>query len=309
MKKLLLFWRLLCAIAMLAPFALRADTQPLRLLVIGNSFSQNATHFLPAMATSGGHRLIIARAQKGGCSLEQHWNALAAALANTNDARGKIYDGKSLLQVMGGTNWDLITVQQFSWLSGDPATYLPFATNLVRELQKLQPAAKIFVHETWPYRCDATEFGLIGPNRHAQTQREMWQAVHEANRQLAAVLHAEIIPTGDAFWQIASDPKWSFKPDPAFDTKAAHPPILPDQHASLNLGYYWQKETLVFDSHHANAAGEYLGALVWYASVFKESPERLKFIPENVDPEFAAHLRKVAWEVVTRNSTNGLAPQ
>jgi len=52
------------------------------------------------------------------------------------------------------------------------------------------------------------------------------------------------------------------------------------------------------DAHHANAAGEYLGALVWYGFLFNESPEKLTFVPSEVGLEFAAHLRKVAWAVV-----------
>ncbi|MDO8545625.1 MAG: hypothetical protein Q7S40_34715 [Opitutaceae bacterium] len=52
------------------------------------------------------------------------------------------------------------------------------------------------------------------------------------------------------------------------------------------------------DANHANAAGEYLGALVWYGFLFDESPEKLAFVPAGVDVAFAAHLRQVAWQIV-----------
>jgi hypothetical protein len=307
MKTLLNSMRLTCIAVMLAISAVQVGAHPLRLLVIGNSFSENATRYLPDLAASGGHELIIARAQKGGSSLEQHWRALAAALANDNDSRGKIYKGKSLLQVMGATNWDMITIQQYSWLSGNPATYIPFATNLVRELKKLQPNAEVVIHETWPYRSDAKKFGLISPNTNARSQREMWEAVHRNYWNLAGQLHAPIIPTGDAFWRVDSDPQWGFKPVTNFDAKLARPPFVPDQNTSLNLGYYWKNKTLVFDSHHANTAGQYLGALVWYGFLFKESPENLTFVPKGIKPDFAAYLRKVAWEVVSEDSTNNFS--
>lgn len=304
MKKTINSVRVICVAAMLAGFLFQAGAHPLRLLVIGNSFSENATRYLPDLAKSGGHELVIARAQKGGGSLEQHWRALAAALANPNDSRGKIYNHKSLFQIMGKTNWDIITMQQYSLLSGDPATFVPYATNLVRELKKLQPQAEIVVHEIWPYRSDAKKFGLIGPKTNAKSQKEMWEAVHRNYWNLADQLHAPIIPTGDAFWRVDSDPQWGFKPIANFDTKLARPPALPDQNTSLNLGYYWKGKTLVFDSHHANTAGQYLGALVWYGFLFKESPENLTFVPKGIKPGFAAHLRKVAWEVVSEELTN-----
>jgi hypothetical protein len=301
------FVRLACALTALVMFSLQAGARPLRLLVIGNSFSENATRYLPNLATSGGQELVIARAQKGGCSLEEHWRALTVALANTNDSRGKIYNGKSLLEVMGKTNWDVITIQQYSLLSGDYTTYMPFATNLVRELKRLQPDAEVVIHETWPYRSDSKEFGLIGPNTKAKNQSEMWEAIYHNYRSLAGQLHAPIIPTGDAFWLVDSDPQWGFKPDTNFDAKLAHPPTLPDQNTSLNLGYYWKDKTLVFDSHHANTAGEYLGALVWYGFLFKESPENLTFVPRGIKPDFAAYLRKVSWKVVSENLTNKIS--
>lgn len=303
-KKTINFVRVVCAVMIFTAFGLPAVAHPLRLLAIGNSFSENATRYLPDLAKAGGHELIIARAQKGGCSLEQHWRALAAALANPDDPKGKIYKGKSLLQIMGGTNWDMITIQQYSLLSGDPATYSPFATNLVRELRKLQPGAEVVVHEIWPYRSDAKKFGLIGPKKNAGSQKEMWEAVHQAYWSLADQLNARIIPTGDAFWRVDSDPRWGFKPITNFDAKLARPPSLPDQNTSLNLGYYWKNKTLVFDSHHANTAGQYLGALVWYGFLFNESPEHLAFVPKGIKPDFAAYLRKVAWEVVSHEQTN-----
>jgi hypothetical protein len=102
---------------------------------------------------------------------------------------------------------------------------------------------------------------------------------------------------------VDSDPQWGYKPDKTFDAKSARSPALPDQNTSLHRGYYWRPEPrLDFDTHHANVAGEYLGALVWYGFLFNESPEPLKFVPQGVAPEFAAHLRKVAWTIVRETS-------
>src|SRR4051812_41137899 len=44
-----------------------------RLLTVGNSFSQNATRDLPGLAQAAGCALIIHRADVGGSPLELHW--------------------------------------------------------------------------------------------------------------------------------------------------------------------------------------------------------------------------------------------
>jgi len=48
--------------------------EPLRLFLIGNSFSQNASKFLPEISASGGHPLVIGRAELPGCELKKHWS-------------------------------------------------------------------------------------------------------------------------------------------------------------------------------------------------------------------------------------------
>ena len=43
------------------------SNKPLRVFLIGNSFSQNATRYLPELAKEGGHQLELGRAELGGC--------------------------------------------------------------------------------------------------------------------------------------------------------------------------------------------------------------------------------------------------
>lgn len=289
------------AVGLLASVLLLSDAtaRTLRLFVVGNSFSNNATRFLPELAKEGGHELILGRAQTGGCSFARHWNAVEAWLANPDDPKAKIYGGKSLHEHMGQRTWDVITFQQYSLHSSDVTTYRPYAPKLYAHLRKLQPQAEILLHQTWAYRADAAKFGQTAPGRSAANQREMWETSRAAYWEIARELKTRIIPTGDAFWRVDSDPTWGFKPDATFDEKAAVHPVLPPQTNSLHVGYRWSaQKKLGKDANHANAAGEYLGALVWYAVLFDESPEKLRFAPPGVAPEFAAHLRKVAAEIV-----------
>jgi len=291
--------RVLAVLLVLGLCVSSASARTLRLFVVGNSFSNNATRYLPDLARAGGHELIMGTAQTGGCSFARHWHAVEAWLANPDDPNGKIYGGKSLSEHLGQGPWDVITFQQFSLHSSAIGTYRPYAPKLHAHLRRLQPRAEILMHQTWAYRVDAARFGLIDGERSASNQREMWVSSRAAYWEIARELRTRVIPTGDAFWRIDSDPQWGFRPDPKFDEKTARHPALPDQTHSLHRGYRWSAEQkLTKDANHANVAGEYLGALVWYAVLFQESPERLVFVPPGLAPAFAAHLRRVAWQTV-----------
>lgn len=297
-------FRLFLAVLAVSVSTSVAPARTLRLFVVGNSFSNNATHYLPELAKAGGHELIMAKAQTGGCSFERHWKAVEADLAQPGDAKGRIYGGKSLRENLGSGPWDVITVQQYSLLSSDVESYRPFAQKLHAHLKSVQPAAEIVLHQTWAYRVDAAKFGQLGGGRHAASNQEMWERSRAAYWQIAQELGVRVIPTGDAFWRINSDAKWAYRPDATFDFKHALKPALPNQVHSLHVGYRWGTDgKLGLDANHANVAGEYLGALVWYGFLFNESPEKLGFVPEGIAPDFAAHLRKVAWQVVQETAT------
>lgn len=270
-----------------------ADT--LRLFLIGNSFSQNATRYLPQMAAEGGHPLVIQRAELGGCSLQRHWDHAAAAEADSLDPKGKPYKGKSLKMLLSEGKWDIITLQQYSLHSGDPATYEPYASRLYAYIKALQPQARIVFHQTWAYRSDADGFGQTAPKTFATSEQEMWEKSRDAYRSIAQKLDVPVIPVGDAFWKNSSDTKWGFQPDKNLDHKTPTYPALPDQTHSLHVGYRWTNDKkLAFDSHHANEAGCYLGGLVWYGFLFGESPQKVNFVPKEVPGAFAGHLKQVA---------------
>jgi hypothetical protein len=270
-----------------------ADT--LHLFLIGNSFSQNATRYLPQMAAEGGHPLVIQRAELGGCSLKRHWEHAAAAEADSLDPKGKPYKGKSLKMLLAEGTWDIITLQQYSLHSADLSTYEPYASNLYAYIKALQPQAKVVFHQTWAYRSDADGFGQTQEGSFAPTEREMWEKSRNAYHTMAKSLSMAIIPVGDAFWKNSSDPKWGYHKDPKFNPTTLRYPALPDQTHSLHAGYRWTNDKkLGFDSHHANEAGCYLGGLVWYGFLFGESPRKVAFVPKEVPRTFAAHLKNVA---------------
>jgi hypothetical protein len=272
----------------------QTDQNTLRLFVIGNSFSQNATTFLPQMAKEKGKTLVIGRAELGGHSLEQHWSYVEKYEKDSTDAKGKPYGGKSLKMLLSTGTWDVVTIQQYSYLSGDSSSYNPYAQKLVNYIRKLQPKAEIVIHQTWAYRADAKKFGRIDHEQLAQNQQEMWQKSRVAYHHLAKQFNARILPVGDAFEMVATNKKYGYKKDTNFDYEHPVAPNLPNQNNSINVGYFWNKQELGFDPNHANDAGKYLGGLIWYSLLFNESPKKINFKPTTVTDDFARFLKLVA---------------
>lgn len=272
----------------------------LKVLLIGNSFSQNASRYLPQMAEEAHINLVLGRAEMGGCSLKRHWDSVLVNNIDTN--KGKAYKGKSLRQLLASQKWDIVTMQQYSLLSADEGTYEPFAKNIYDLVKSYQPDARVFVHQTWAYRADAVNWGKIDGEKSAKNNEEMWQKSRAAYHHLAKRLgNLPIIPSGDAFFEVASDSKWGFKKDTTFDYDHAVYPALPSQKNSINVGYTWEaKKKLKFDPNHANEAGCYLAGMVWYKHLFNGNPVQLKFKPEQVSDEFASFLKETAAKTVSR---------
>ncbi len=265
----------------------------LRLLVIGNSFSNNATRFLPDLAIEQGKKLKLAKAQIGGSSLERHWQSVEIAMNYPDSSKGKPYNGKSLLDFLTSDDWDIVTIQQVSMLSCDTSEYRPFAKYVYDYIKKFQPEAEIVLHQTWAYRSDAKRFCQITEGTHAQSDEEMWQNSRRAYHTIADELGLRIIPVGDAFWSVCSG-EHRYRVSPDFNPDGLVEPNIPTQKNSLHTGYYWRDNTLRMDSNHANKEGEFLGALVWYGFLFEDKPSSTSYVPEGSDTTFVNYLREVA---------------
>lgn len=301
-------WQLYVLLSLcLSGLAGALDAKELKVFAIGNSFAMDATEFLPEIAKSGGQEVKLSVANKGGASFEEHWKALTAYLADPKDPAARIYEGHSLPELLAGEKWDIITIQQYSMLSGDAETYWPFAEKLTQYLRKAQPTAEIIVHQTWAYRKDSKQFGQIGPDRYAADEHDMWEESRAAYRQLAERLNVRLVPVGDAFWFVDSEPDAGFKPGPPPDESSLRYPAVPMQKHSLHRGYCWygddtgQEHFLGCDTHHLSPSGKYLAALVWYGVLFSKSPEKITFVPSDVDSKFSSLLRQVAARIVREN--------
>lgn len=269
------------------------EPKTIRLLTVGNSFSQNATHYLKDIVVAQGDVLIYHRAVIDYGTLKQH--------SDKAHIEG-VYDrtNKTLVQELSSEPWDVVTIQQASVESHDVRTYRPYARRLVNEIKKASPKATIALHETWAYRRDDIRFNfwtLREPDE-PSSQAIMYLGISSAYRTMARELNLPIIPVGDAFYVADMDPRWGYKTDFTFDYLGAVQPALPDQKYSLHVGWKWIDSKLVEDCHHASMAGQYLGGCVFYESLYDKSIIDCTFVPEGLDREYASFLRKIAHKAV-----------
>lgn len=282
-----------------------AGPKTIRLLTVGNSFSHNATHYLGDIAKANGDNLILREDNIGGSSFDIHLKKLEVWQKDPKSKLGQYTEGKGLQDDLIEKKWDFITIQQASIKSHDVNTYRPYAKQIADFIRKYAPDTTLIMHQTWEYRVDDARFSVKEPKPgEPKTQADMYAGLKSAYSTIAKELNMGLIPVGDAFHAANRDPQWGYKvPTVPFDSKSAKPGDLPDQTHSLNVGWNWKKQPdgkmkLGMDGHHANMAGEYLGACVWYEVLFGKSVEGNAFVPKELDAGYAEFLQSTAHRVV-----------
>ena len=134
----------------------------MKLLSIGNSFSQDAQEWLHQIAVANGVDLETTNLMIGGCSLETHWSHVVDKQAEYYlEQNGKNMDRMVTIdEGLALDEWDVITVQQASHYSGQPQTYVPYLTDLVAYVRERCPKAKIYF-QTNPIECLTTILGVM----------------------------------------------------------------------------------------------------------------------------------------------------
>ena len=246
--------------------------------------------------------VVIGEAETSGCSLEQHLCNLEQAEADPS--KGRCYTRfvdpatgetkpATLPEALAAIDWDVVTIQQSSPLSFLSESYQPHASRLIAAIPKYAPGAEIVVHQTWAYREDSPLLEGNPDLNHAT----MYAQLREAYRALADANGFRLIPTGDAFETVRASARWSYTSDHAFDYDCPAEDALPNQSASLNVGWYWltDKQTgsksFTLDAKHCNAAGKYLAACVWYATLFGVDVLPDSYVPPVIGHRDAAELR------------------
>ena len=197
---------LICYLIVCCPPTLTAQQQPrevVRILAVGNSFSDDGVEYLDELAKAAGIRLIVGNLYIGGCSLERHWENVSKGLP-AYDYR-KNCEGvqsntpkTSLLSALQDEPWDYITVQQVSQNSGLYDTYYPFMPSLLQYLRThaTNPGVRFAIHQVWAYACDSNHSGFANyDNNQSRMYREIVKTVNRVARKEHIPI---VIPSGTA---------------------------------------------------------------------------------------------------------------
>ncbi len=273
-----------------------------KVLAVGNSFSENATTYLPQIVAGAPEpcKLILAKATIGGCDFSRHFRHAETHETDPGNPEGKPYKKgtQSLKEMLQADKWDFVTIQQASPKSFRPETYRPDAKRLYDYIKKYAPQAEVVIHQTWAYRGDEPRFGTA----FCASQQEMYRGLCDAYAGIAEELGCRLIRGGDAMELARRSPEWGDVPECLkFDRKTTVYPTLPNQSRSLNNGYSWKKDKeewkLHYDGTHANVAGNYLLGCVWFEFFFGVSAVDNSFVPDKLDAKDAAILRRIAHEI------------
>lgn len=242
----------------------------IKILAIGNSFSQDATRYFKAVADSVGEDLLVVNLYIGGCSLMQHVAHIACK------DRGYVYERNgeiteryiSLQEAIVEEKWDIVTIQQVSGHTGLPGTYEPYMGTLVDFIRTNAPQARIWFHMTWAYELDSTHSGFAA---YEKSQQVMFEKIVETTASFAEKYSLPLIPSGKAIQAV--------RKLPAFD------------YANGGL-------SLCRDGFHMSYDyGRYALACVWTEMLLGANVLNAGFAPEGTDPVLLAQIRQTVHDV------------
>ena len=170
----------------------------MKVLAIGNSFSQDATRYLHQAAEAAGISMKVVNLCIGCCSLQRHFdNMRTDSVAYSLEYNGeRLNIPVSIRNALISDKWDVVTLQQVSSLSYDIDSYEPYLTALSDYVRFLCPEAKLALHKTWFYEDGSDKLKATG----FSTGIDMQKQINEAYQRARSLIGADLmIPSGDAF--------------------------------------------------------------------------------------------------------------
>ncbi len=251
----------------------------MKILAIGNSFSEDATYYLKKQADSANVKLRVVNLYIGGCPIAAHAaNIKADVQSYRYEENGVITERVvSIREALCEEAWDIVTVQQQSGNAGIYESYEELGV-ILDCIRQHAPQAKIMFHQTWGYEhgSDHPDFAF-----YQNDQATMVQAIRETTLRVCREQGiSDIIASGELIAAL--------RKTPVFDYKKKGISLCRD-------GYHM---SLVY--------GRYALGLAWL-STFGVDVSKVSFIPQEKDiingyvlenfvcePEKIALIRQIA---------------
>ncbi len=173
----------------------------IKILAVGNSFSQDATALIDFLTDE----LYVRNLFYPGCSLEQHYNFFMqeekAYEYQHNGAKCKA-EKVSLKEALLAEKWDYITIQQASGFSGITDSYYPYIKELIAYIKKFSNAEIVF-HQTWSYESNA--FDHPDFIRYDQNKDKMWNCIAKTSEEVCERERLRMIKCGAAIYALGQN--------------------------------------------------------------------------------------------------------
>ena len=229
-------------------------TKSIKILAIGNSFSEDAMAYLWHVLRAGGvDEVTLGNLIIGGCPVSLHADLAASGAPayyyckNTNGT-WQLSAEQTFAHGLLDEEWDIITLQQASHDSGLPETYARQGEVIdYVNRNKRNPAARLYWHMTWAYQSDSDHWAFP---RYDCDQATMYDAILNAVR-------TEILP------------------NPAYGG------VIPSGVAIRNLRATPVGDTVTRDGFHMSEShGRYAVALTWAQTLCGVDPDTVDWLPE-----------------------------
>lgn len=232
---------------------LNLQREQLRVLDIGNSYTDDSTHYIPNVVTASGINvsdMCLYKATRAGASFKNWYNIyhdqdtanysiskVVGGLSADISGTAAIGNGEKFRNTLANNEWDLIIIHQVStyapyydrWEENSDAGYL---SKLIRLLRKHQPKATIgflLVHSYWSNYSGNTE----------KSSLQRWKLIAESAKKLRANYGIDfIIPYGTAIQNLRA--------------------------SSLNNNY----DLTADGTHCANGLADYTAACAYFQALF-----------------------------------------
>lgn len=234
------------------------DDGALKILAIGNSFSDDMMEYVWQIATDlGVEKVELGNLYIGGCTLDTHANnardnAAAYEYRTNTDGTWHTVSGYRMGDAIDAQNWDFISLQQASGSSGVASSYARL-NELVEYIRSKNDTAQLVWHMTWAYQKDSThaEFSKYGND-----QEEMYEAIINA-------VDSEVL-TNEAFAK-----------------------FIPNTTSIQNARTSFVGDTLTRDGYHLTYdLGRYIAGLTAVRALTGLSVKNVSFAPANVNEDY-----------------------